>query len=170
MGIDEQLAGELESLIVEECQLYRDYLTLLDEERGWFKNFNADRVERSTLRRAGFLEKMRDCQEMRIKIMRRISPVRGENLRNLVVARCTPAQASRILPLCEELRGLAQRIEEESCQHSQVVHFALKTVHGLLSILWSASKSVLKAYDRKGSAYESYQPVKSRLSGILKRA
>ena len=170
MSIDPSIVREIEALLIQECGLYRDYLAVLTEERGWFSRFNAEKVEGLTVKRAELYEAMLSCQNRRLELMRSISQNKSMNLRALISEYCIGADAKRILPYCEELRSLAAKIERESRQHSQIIHFGLKTVHGLLSILWSATQSVLKSYDRKGAACQSYQPVKSRLSGVLKRA
>ncbi|NLF25208.1 MAG: flagellar protein FlgN [Deltaproteobacteria bacterium] len=170
MSMDESIIRELEVLLKRECELYRSYLALLKEERSWLPKFSAQKVERFTLGRADLYEKMRACQDRRLEIMRSFPQSRGSNLRKLVQELCDPVESQRILPLCEELRSLVIKTQRGAREHSQVVHFALKSVHGLLSILRSATQSVLKSYDRKGSAHQSCQPVRSRMSGVLKQA
>ena len=165
-----EIVKQLEDLLVREGEHYRRYLKLLVEERSVVTRFNAEKLQQVTLKRAELYDKLRACHAERLEIMRAFPESLGSNLRTVITHHFPPQDARRLLPRCEELRGLVGRVNGDSLEHSQIVQFGLKVVHGVLSILWSATRSVLNSYDRRGGLHISYQPVKSRLDGVLKRA
>jgi hypothetical protein len=170
MEVTAQTVRTLEALLIRECQLYADYLEALIEERKWVTKFDSDKLTHTTARRAMLYDAMLDAQNQRIEIMRGFRESAGLNLRGLISKHFPAADAKRLLPLCEDLRALVEKIRRRSREHSQIVDFGLKMAHGLLSLFWSTTQSVFKSYDRTGSLQKAYHSGASRLQGVLKQA
>jgi hypothetical protein len=159
----------LERLLRKETELLADYLRLTRDEEGLIAKFNEERVSALTLRRMEVCENLRAAQQERLNIMRALDGGANRRLRDIIIRSFHPADSKKLLPLVDGLAAQAKEAEEQSRQHRQILSFGLKAVHGLLTILWSATQNVVKSYTKKGSLKQSYHPSSGR-RGSLKEA
>ena len=95
----------------------------------------------------------------------------GMKVRDLLVKHCRPRDAKPVLRLIDELRTLVEKTYKRGRQHSRIVDFALKVVHGISSIFWSSRQEEVTTYGRSGKSKKAYQPKSNnRLAGVLTRA
>jgi hypothetical protein len=158
----------LEMLLVKECRLYEQYLTVLLEERTSIIRFNAETLGQLTVKRAALYEEMLKAQDTRLELMRSFPSNQGKKLRDLITQYCTPEDKRRLLPLAEKLKSLVESVQQQSKEQNQILGFGLKLVHGMVSLFWSATQNVVRSYSRKGVTKEAYNPA-SRNSNVLKR-
>ena len=166
---DSAFVEALAAAVEKECTLYRRYIALLDEERGWLARFNEERITALTAQRSALYEELLAAQDLRLAAMRHF-PAQNMKLRDLVVKFMLPVNAKKLLPLIDSLRALVKDSQTKGRQHSQILEFGLNVVHGVLSIVWSATQHVVKSYNRQGTMNEAYHPAKGRSSGVLKEA
>ena len=164
-----EFVDALAAILEKECGLYEKYITLLDEERGWLTRFNEARVLDLSAQRARLYDQLLAAQDTRLTSMRQF-PTQHLRLRDLVVKDLLPHHAKRLLPLVDRLRALVKESQQKGRQHHQILDFGLKTVHGLLSIIWSATQTVVQSYNRQGGKQQSYQADKSRSGSVLREA
>lgn len=166
---DRVFVDRLAASLAKECLLYERYLGLLAEEKGWMARFDHERVTELSTKRAALYDDMLSAQDERLAYMRDF-PSAGMKLRELIVKFMAPQNAKQLLPLVDRLRGLVKESQAQGRQHHQILDFGLKVVHGVLSIFSFATQHVVKSYNRRGALEQSYQPAKSRNSGVLKEA
>lgn len=160
----------LEQIIRKELHLLERYKNVITEESGYITKFNTDAITRITAEKRELLSALGSCQEQRLQYMRQFPEGDALNLRQLVKQQFTPTDIRRVLPLAKELRLRVEDVQRSGRQHNQLLQFSLRMVHGLLSILRSASLNVVQSYTRKGSLHESYHPSQSNRRNSNRRA
>ena len=162
-----ELVDELKS----EISLYQNYYALLNEERKHVIKFDEDRLRDITAQRADVLNQIVEVQKVRQELIKEFPHYRDMKLHDLVIKNLQPKYAKQILPLIADLKKIAKKSIDSDSQYSQILNFSLRSVQGVLSILWSATQTVVKSYNRKGCLQNSYHPSdSSRTSGILHKA
>ena len=162
-----ELVGELKR----EISLYQQYHTLLNEERKFVIKFDEDRLRDITSQRADVLNQIVEVQKVRQELVKEFPHYREMRLHDLVIKNLQPKYAKQVLPLITDLRKIVKKSIDSDNQFSQILNFSLRSVQGVLSILWSATQNVVKSYNRKGCLQSSYHPSdSSRASGILRKA
>jgi len=167
--VSARIVSSLANLIERECTLYEKYINILKEERGNITNFNAEKVNELTQKRANLYENMLKAQDDRLALMRSFPEGQGKKLRDLIESFCTPIDRIKLLPLANKLKALVEEAQLESKEQSQILNFGLKLVHGIMSLFWSATQNVVRSYSKKGASKEAFNPA-TRTSNVLKRA
>ena len=165
-----RLVETIEGLIGEEIELYKSYSSLLDEETRSITRFKTDKVEEITEKRSELHNKLLDAQDRRLNLLRQFAMPEGASLTDLLSAHFHPDDSRRLARSVRRLREEVSGAQRRGREHSQLTNFALKIVHGTLSIIWSATQNVVKSYSRQGTLKEAYNPTRSREIGVLKKA
>ncbi len=88
-----------------------------------------------------------------------------------IIARyCDKSEAARISPVVKKLKSLVEQTRKQGQELTQVLSFSQRLVGGMVSLLSSASQSVTKLYNRRGSVSETYQPSSGSGQGSIKEA
>ena len=146
----EGFVKELIAVLQREIKLHQEYVKLLEEEGRYLIRFNEEKVTSVTLARANLYNELLDAQQERIELSKAFEDYSGMRLCDLVRKYMYPQNAKRILPLINQLREAAKKSTETGKQHSQILDFGLRAVHGVMSIIRSGSLQVVKSYTRKG--------------------
>jgi hypothetical protein len=179
MSNPSQLARSLDQCISAEIEIYRKYVALLAEERALIVASKTDQFSKLTSERERLIELMAQAQETRFSLMRTAlgepemlgrhkAPPPSIRLSAFVTKFCSPREAKALLPKVETLRKLVSASQRESAEFSQVVGFSLTMVGGLASLLWSATKTVIRSYTCNGNMKEAVHDGRSRKAGVLK--
>lgn len=161
---------ELEDLLNKEIGLYAIYIKLLDEEREAVVSSQTEQVIALSTARSAVIEQMREAQNSRRQFLRRYSADRLLRLSVFVKNQFSPQEAAKLMPLVHKLKKLVGIAQAGSSEISQVVSFSLKLVSGLVSIIWSATQNVVRAYTSIGTIKESYHPTGYGKAAALKQA
>ncbi|RMG42970.1 MAG: hypothetical protein D6719_04890 [Candidatus Dadabacteria bacterium] len=160
---------ELRRVLKEEISLYSQYVALIRKERSLVRKFKHKEINASASERNALCDKMAELQKKRISLMKKFPDwQQHQRLSKLIALYCHPEDRAELLNLTEKLRNVATEMRVESLKTSQLVNFAMKMVSGTISILWSATQSVVRSYSRRGAVKESYHPTRSRLQNLLK--
>jgi hypothetical protein len=163
------IVRSLENVLNKECKLYKQYISILQEERSYITNFDADKLTALTAKRAALYDDMLLAQDERLQLMRSFPNNTNQKLRDLISLHLSKADQAVLSPLAEELRNLVLLAQKESKEQNQIVKFGLKMVHGVLSLFWSATQNVVRSYSRKGDIRENYNST-TRDNNLLKKA
>ena len=171
MDVNSELfVGQLVSILQKEIELYTKYTALLEEERHFLVKFKEEKVNAITAKRIEVYNSLESLQKERMQLMESFPDWRGKKLYDLVIKHMHHKNAKRVLPLVTQLREVVKKTEASGKQHSQILSFSLRSIQGVLSILWSATQTVVKSYNSKGKMQNSYHPSDSRSAGVLKQA
>lgn len=165
-----KLSKDIEVILNTECQLYEQYLLLLEEERQSITCLNAEKIAAARYKRETVGQEMKAAQEERMSLMKGFPSSGGQRLSSLVIQHCHLDDSKRIILLIEKLRDLVKQSRTKGVEFGQVAQFALNMVNGSLSIIWTATQNVVRSYTRRGEINESYNPQHSRAQTVLTRA
>jgi hypothetical protein len=179
MSIAGQLARSLDQCVSAEIEIYRKYVALLAQERSLIVASKADKFSQITSERERLIELMAKAQETRFSLMRSAlgepemlgrhkAPPPSMKLSAFVTKFCSPREVKMLLPKVDALRKLVSASQRESLEFSHVVGFSLTMVSGLASLLWSATKTVIRSYTCNGNMKEAVHDGRSRKAGVLK--
>lgn len=169
MQRDPRVLRALESVLKQECKLYKQYSAILDEERVALVKMKSDRVLELSSRRAELAAMMEEAGAKRAELLRHFPEGDSIKLSEIIARHCDPDDAKRILPLARELKALAAATKKRAAEFKQITSFALDMVNGSLSIIWSARNGVSKLYTRSGAVEEKNLPP-ARAMTTLKEA
>lgn len=160
--LPEQAFSLLHGLIRHECDLHREYLSVLASEREALTHFQQDEIVSLSSKRETLYESMRAAHERRLELMREFPGGEEMRLSQFIVKFCRPTDARVLAPLVAELKSLVKRCRTDGHEFNQIADFGLKMVGGTLSILWSATQDVSRSYSRQGKLKEFYHPAMDR--------
>lgn len=163
------IARELERLLKAECAIYREYSELMTKERQAVISFKMAEVEAITARRVSLSTAMGEAHHQRLTLLKQLPEGDCEKLTTVIARQFSGADQKRLMSLAEELRSAIRASQANGLQFGQIVTYALNLVNGSISLLWSATQNVFKAYGKKGQIKESYHP-SDRSQGVIKRA
>lgn len=162
--------AQIEALLQRELLLQRRSLGLLTQERIAVRDFQSADVEYLASAREGLFDELTLLAEKRTKLLSEIPEGNSTRISELVKRHAAPKDAARIAVIIADIRAVISKIQRESTEQNQVLEFARGLVHGTLSIIWSATQNVTRAYTRLGAMKESYAPSSSRKQTVLKEA
>ena len=179
MSLTGQLARSIDQCVTTEIEIYRKYLSLLETERELVVASQAEKLAIVTAERDRLIELMREAQDNRFALMRKAlgepellgrqkAPPPSLKLSTLITKLCSPKESRILMPKVEQLRQLVRKSQRKSLEFSQVLGFSLTMVSGLASILWSATKTVIRSYSCNGNMKEVVHDGRSRKAGVLK--
>ncbi len=160
---------EVERVLREEIQLQLEYASILEEENSVLSKFNAEKLEYLSAKRGEICERIMRFRDVRRDLVLEIRPDGDSTITKILNEEAHPTDRSRLVPLCEKLKILVNSNRARSSEYSCLANFALGVVNGTLSLIWSATQSVTRAYGRSGKINESYAP-KTREQLTLKEA
>lgn len=163
------IAHELEGLLKAECAVYREYAELMTKERKAVIGFKIAEVEALTARRVVLSTAMGEAHHQRLNILKQLPGGDSEKLTTVIARSFAQPEQKRLMALAEELRSAIRASQASGMQFGQIVTYALNLVNGSISLLWSATQNVCKAYGKKGQLKESYHP-NDRKQGVIKKA
>lgn len=161
---------ELGRVLEAECSAYEEYSKLLEQEHHGIVHFKAETVEAIAERRGEIVEKLQVLREERLKLGAKFPESDGAKLNDLIARHCHADDRRTLQPLAIRLRAAVSDASARGKELGQLGQFALNVVNGSLSILWSASQSVVKSYAPNGKVREAFHPATTRAAGILRQA
>jgi hypothetical protein len=166
MQRDPQFLASLQRLLEQECSVHAEYISLLEKEQKAMTAFKADEVTQLAAKREKLAEQMQSIEEKRKEFMKRFPDAENAKLSELIVKHCHPEDARKLSPLVSKLKKLITQSRGVGSELRQVANFSLNLIDGTLSIIWSATQNVTRAYSKKGVLKETYQSIKA---GLLKQ-
>jgi len=160
----------LEDHLQSECELYQDYLKLLQEQGRSVTKFNLEKLKALNLERAKYSRMMAKAQEKRVKLMEEFPESNGKKLSELIVKYCEGREEKILLNFADQLKALVLKCRIKDLEFNQVVNFALNTINGSLSLMCQASQNMTKSYSPHGVEQQCYSPKQSRTETVLKEA
>ncbi len=169
----------LDDLISNEIQLHHGYVKALELEQQIVISGKTEGLAVATAQRERFIQGIARAQDARFTLMRKElgepeflgrqkAPPPSIPLSQFVKRFCHPSEAKVLIPKIDILRELVSDSQTRSREYSQVVAFSLRMIGGLASILWSATKHVVRSYTPGGTMKESTHDGTHRKSGVLK--
>ena len=164
------LIRKLEAALLEEIKLQVSYSMVVEEENSFITKFNTDKIKALSEKREGMYMAIAAAMEKRAALALEIpGATKSSCLRDLLKAEAHPADADRLCRHAEKLRVLVSSNHQRGREFGRLANFALTLVNGSLSILWSATQSITRAYGRNGVVTEKMAP-KSRTQMTIKEA
>lgn len=171
---DPKLTKNLRHILEEECALQKAYLEVMTEERrclGRMQDEGANqKVLLLTTKREVLAEAMKQLSQQRAELLSVFPGTEGRRVSEIIAANFHKADVAELMPHVNRLKTLISKSRHSGLEFSQIVDFSLNLVNGLVSLLWSASQSVIKSYAPNGKPRESYNPGTSRAQSVLKQA
>lgn len=164
------LVNALDGVLDREIELQEKYSALLGAERSALAKFNSAEVDRICAERQAVYEQMQEMHSRRTELMKEFPEFRGRKLSDLVQLFCQPEDARRLHGKILRLKRSIAKSRRGSSEFGQIAQFTLNLVNGVLSIFWSATQHVTRAYTRRGDVKESFHPSGARQSNVLKEA
>ncbi|MBX7137153.1 MAG: flagellar protein FlgN [Oligoflexia bacterium] len=167
------LTRELKKLLQDECALYQEYLKLLDQERQLIKNLrrNEDTTQLGllTAKRQIMTEEMQQSHVRRLDLLNELPEAQNYTLSQVISANFHPVELMELMPLVKKLRELMRASMQQGSEFNQVVNFASNFLNGMVSIISTASQSVVRCYNKLGGMREMYHPSTSRAERVLRK-
>lgn len=176
--VDFKMLRNLAALLAEENKLHTDYLEILEEERSSIVGCESAGIERLSTKREMLLSRISELHTKRVELTKNVFEGEQVGLISAVSKLINSreydveivSEARKVHTLARNLKKLATEVRAKTGELSQVVKFSQSLVSGMLSILWSATQSITRAYTKEGQIKESHQPVGSRVQSLLKEA
>ncbi len=168
--VDPKILKKLYRHLERECELYREYIDLLNAQREALTNFKVDKVDQFNKKRASAVASMEELQRQRREILSVFPGGEDSRLTTLIDRHFSLREKARFEPLVDDLKKLVEAARKLSSEFSTVTQFAMNMVNGSLSIFHRARQCVSKSYSPGGQVKESYAPQRSRHETVLKEA
>ena len=164
------LIRKLEAALLEEIKLQVSYSMVVEEENSFITKFNTEKIQALSEKREAMYYSIAQAMEKRAALALEIpGATQSSCLRDLLKAQAHPDDAARLNRHAEKLRVLVQSNHQRGREFGRLANFALTLVNGSLSILWSATQSITRAYGRNAVVKESFAP-KTRSQMTIKEA
>lgn len=169
MSVDPKVVRILEEVLHEEIRLNTEYFEFLQIDRKRVSKFDTGGLEQCEAKRVELLRGLEAVESRRLDVTQEFPDGNtGARLSVLVESHCNPADRRRLGNLIVKLKKIVGEVREVSQELQRVSSFALRLVHGTLSILWSATQNVTRCYTAQGGIKDSYAPTYSRSQNVLK--
>ena len=149
----------LENILSREYALYKRYREILQQERNALKVKDRTTVTVLAQQRGAMHAELLAAQDDRLLFMRRVAGEEAQTtLREIIKVHFPESDRQHLIEKATKLRALIERTQQEGREYSTLLAFGLRMVHGLKSILFSATQNVVKSYGKKGKIQESFHP------------
>lgn len=161
----------LAQAIDRECELHKKYIALLEQERKEILAAKTQNIDAVVTQRAVLCDQIQQACARRESLTSEIGGTgEPQKLSTLLETHCSPEEAKGLRPKVHLLRSLIELSRRISQDFAQVVHFSLGLVSSSLSLLWSATQEVQRAYTPQGLVREQYHSSLGRHSDLLSEA
>lgn len=161
---------KLEQMLREECGVYEQYLKLLSLEQKSLTSLNTDELIDFTEKRAVLTDRLADIQRARSALLVDKDTGTLRPVREVIKARCASSEQRTLLSLANKLVDLIQKTQVRAKEMGQMLHFSLSMINGTISLIYSATQNVTKAYGQNGMVKNSYHPKSGKGAALTKEA
>jgi hypothetical protein len=152
----------LKALLVEEEQLYRKLLDLIDRERRFIEEFRPFEIEKIVKEREILTNKIaehvtqRRTFEMEFLKGHGISDVAGYTLNRIIKEFGSDHEQRVYLPLVDRFKKLVTLVKRKTLDHSRLLATASSVLGATIAILRSSGEDEVRGYSRRGREIKKY--------------
>lgn len=154
----------LVSVLEQEYSVHVRYLDILSQESVSLTKLKPDEITKFSEQRENLHAEMHLLQEKRNEIIRRITGLSNQEtvkISEIIAKHCNPNEAKVLKILSQKLKDAVTKVRSQSEHHSELLGFSSGLVNSVMSIIWSATQSVVSSYGPKGILKQAYQPAAS---------
>lgn len=163
-------AQKVALLIEEEASLHEQHAAILTEERKALKAFKTESVQAWALERERIVDRLQGVQDAYKAVLKSFPQPGRHRISDIVRNFFHPDDVSRIMPLIERVKKIRLDTRREGSEFAQVARFSMGLINSTLSILRSATETIVKTYTRSGLSKESVVPTSAQRAKITREA
>jgi len=160
----------LEKSLLEEINLYQQYLTILKKEQQVIIKYKQDKLIEFTAQRGELCNQIAEVKQQRQLLTKQFPEYRQKKLYELVIKYLRPQDAKNIVGLIQKLRNITEEVLSYNSQMSRILGFSLRSIQGALSIIHSATQTIVQSYNRRGHMQKKYHPSTTLEDTVLTKA